>query len=280
MTRISVQLEVDPNQPPTISVDGKVVYPTSGPEPDGGGQEYPQRYLVTHRRAHVRDDAQHLQAKASLEGHLKRMAPDVKVVHDTGPRATTQRRIVRVDATPAAIARHVASAPPDVIIEPEIFHYPQAFTVTVTDSGNKAIPYVSGTLLLSDGTTSSARGSKLGVLTFPASTFDSVKELRLDPPANFWAQLVENPASGKTVVLPTLTPSSGNALGWWHDLLWIDNYNIHLGSNIRVGVIDTGTGPHGHLAHITNLGSYVGGSMPPPWLPARTSSHMARTSRA
>jgi subtilisin family serine protease len=58
--------------------------------------------------------------------------------------------------------------------------------------------------------------------------------------------------------LPTKGPS-----GWWHDMLGISSFDVSAGSRIKVGVADTGCGPHACLQHVNDVGAFVGGTSPP-----------------
>jgi subtilisin family serine protease len=57
-------------------------------------------------------------------------------------------------------------------------------------------------------------------------------------------------------------PRSG-PLGWWHNVLGLGRYAADLGTGIRVGIIDTGIGPHPYLAHAKQAGAIVEGIFDP-----------------
>jgi subtilisin family serine protease len=46
-------------------------------------------------------------------------------------------------------------------------------------------------------------------------------------------------------------------LAWWHRALGVSDPDPTRGSGIKVGVIDTGVGPHGCLSHVTSVGSFI-----------------------
>ena len=67
-------------------------------------------------------------------------------------------------------------------------------------------------------------------------------------------------------------PAEG-PLGWWHSALGLDTVNPDLGQGIRVGVVDTGAGPHPCLQHIESVGAFLGGNASPPGLGADVGEH-------
>lgn len=84
------------------------------------------------------------------------------------------------------------------------------------------------------------------------------------PYASFWVMLGEAPRSGSTVDCPPIAqPEAGNR-GWWHEAQRIDVSKPKRGAGIRVGVIDTGCGPHQNLSHVTLVGAFVDGTILPP----------------
>ncbi len=48
-------------------------------------------------------------------------------------------------------------------------------------------------------------------------------------------------------------------LGWWHQSVGITRYDPNLGQGIKVGLIDTGVGPHSYLAHVIDRGAVIEG---------------------
>jgi Subtilase family len=59
------------------------------------------------------------------------------------------------------------------------------------------------------------------------------------------------------IVLPPLF--SDGPLGWWHRVLGLNSYSENLGEGIRVGVVDTGVGPHPYLSHVRSVGAFLNG---------------------
>jgi subtilisin family serine protease len=73
--------------------------------------------------------------------------------------------------------------------------------------------------------------------------------------------MVVQPVSGGMVDLARL-PTSG-PLGWWHRLAGINTLDPQAGAGIRVGVIDSGLGPHPYLDHIVPAGAFIDGAFQP-----------------
>ena len=69
--------------------------------------------------------------------------------------------------------------------------------------------------------------------------------------------LAHGPVSGTTVDCLPLPRTGPGA--WWHEELGIDLAKPNRGQGIRIGVIDTGYGPHPALAHVTPVGAYIEG---------------------
>src|SRR5262249_25874873 len=59
------------------------------------------------------------------------------------------------------------------------------------------------------------------------------------------------------VALPAL-PRRG-PVAWWHHAVGVGRYVPALGEGIRVGVVDTGLGPHPYLQHAKRVGAIVRG---------------------
>lgn len=73
--------------------------------------------------------------------------------------------------------------------------------------------------------------------------------------------LVRGPGANVTIELPPL-PATG-PIEWWHRTLGANSTDANRGSGIRVGVLDTGVGPHPHLAHVMNVGAFIDGTHDP-----------------
>lgn len=55
---------------------------------------------------------------------------------------------------------------------------------------------------------------------------------------------------------------SGN-LGWWHKRVGISEYDASRGQGIRVGLVDSGVGPHPYLEQVKDMGAIIDGEWSP-----------------
>jgi len=98
------------------------------------------------------------------------------------------------------------------------------------------------------------------------------------PESGFWIMLVDAPPSGSTIdCLPIAKAGAGGA-GWWHKAMSVDVNNPNRGNGIKVGVIDTGCGPHPNLAHVNLVGAFVDGNVLPGSQATDVAQHGTHTS--
>jgi len=64
------------------------------------------------------------------------------------------------------------------------------------------------------------------------------------------------PGLEETIDCPPL-PTDG-PFGWWHKSLGFAGPDLSAGKGIKVGVADTGCGPHACLAHVVDTGAFIG----------------------
>ena len=96
-----------------------------------------------------------------------------------------------------------------------------------------------------------------GVAQAQFAGFWKVAGLLVYPAGGFWSVLVRGPRDGDTIDCPPL-PAAG-PLAWWHETMGIDAYLDSRGAGVKVGVIDTGVGPHPNLDHATDIGAFIDG---------------------
>lgn len=77
------------------------------------------------------------------------------------------------------------------------------------------------------------------------------------PRARAWPVFSRIAGRRLDIALPPL-PREG-PLAWWHRVLGLNRYSESLGEGIRVGVIDTGVGPHPYLSHVSSAGAFING---------------------
>jgi subtilisin family serine protease len=249
------------------------------------------RYVMSNRRSGKFHESEKRASRASLDTSFHSLlAPNVQLIGDTNPVDDQKRRVVIFEAEPPEVEAKQASLPSDVILEPEILHYTEqvsrrfysAFSpfvaiaealpvaagsklaVTVEGSGNPLVGVEVTLLLRGPGGLAriqTAHTSPLGETIFNFSPVWTPTALIADPAGGFWSVVVRGPEDGMTVNVPPL-PLDG-PLAWWHRVLGISNPDPTRGSQIKVGVIDSGVGPHGFLAHVTSVGSFIDGTFDP-----------------
>lgn len=243
------------------------------------------RYILSHRRAGKFGEEEHLQSRAALGATLQSMTAEVDVVRDFAPADPEARRVVIVEADPAEMEALAPELPPDVLLEPEILHWPVT-NVPIDLIGARAVPAAiapaaAGTLrtltaqVLGQGAPlphatvllflrgpGGAENKLEGVtdgngnVTFSFASFWQPAAFVAVPYANFWTMVVRGPGSAVTVDCPSL-PQDGPT-GWWHQIV-NSSGDPAIGAGIRVGVADTGVGPHAGLAHVTDAGAFING---------------------
>jgi subtilisin family serine protease len=80
----------------------------------------------------------------------------------------------------------------------------------------------------------------------------------IEPASGLWQTTVFQPSLGLTVKLRSL-PKQG-PLGWWHRLSGVVDSNPLSGQGVKIGIIDTGVGPHPYLNHAVPVGAFLNGS--------------------
>ncbi len=246
------------------------------------------RYVIANRRAGKFRESEKRAARSAVEAALGAAGGRLRVLADHNPKDPLARRLLLVEAEPHHI--HAIPAHPDLLVEPEILHWndtrrPSEFAaadrstlrgpvaaganslrVRVTGSG-RPLAGAGVTLLLrgpggtlrelDQVTGSSGRAS----FSFPES-FEASALVAM-PAGGHWAMLVRGPDASVAIECPRL-PSAG-PLGWWHQAVGVEKFHAGAARGIRIGVADTGAGPHPCLAHVRNVGAFVnGGFLPPP----------------
>jgi subtilisin len=229
---------------------------------------------------------------------MNSLGPGMDVQADSAP-AETARRIVVFDADPSEVEAQSATLPPDVMIEPEIMHYPaggaefrlfgdagpaaaspfptgtgKTLKLRVTGKGSplaNATVHVSfrgpGGLSTSDSATTNSQGR----VTFQHSSIWTPSTAVAAPAGDFWVMVAFAPTTNLTIDCPAL-PKDG-PLGWWHKAVGIQTFKATLGKSIKVGVIDTGCGPHAALSHAKLVGAFINGNQLPAAATADVDSH-------
>lgn len=246
------------------------------------------RFIMANRRAGKFTRSEKLASRESISTVLdSSFMSGASILEDNNPSRETDRQAVLFEAEPAEIAAQISSLPNDVIVEPEIIHYTDShrpldfsdvpremlrapFTFgnnttleVVVRSGSQPLLGAEVTVFLR-GSNSQGRELKEitdenGKVRFEFSDFWSASALVAVPAGGFWPIVLRGPSHPTTVDCPPL-PDAKEHLGWWHHQLGSARHDETRGAGIRVGVIDTGVGPHPYLAHIENVGAFIDGA--------------------
>lgn len=244
------------------------------------------RYVIASRRSGRFTRGEKVVARGAMDMLVSRMPGGVAVVEDRDPPDPTARRVILVEAS-AAQARSIAQAlPGDVILEPEILHWPgsgvppadfasahrrhldgpvssgaeTAIDVRVTGAGRPlggaaVTAYLRGWGRIERSVTALTDADGHALVRF--GDFFRASALRIDPAGGFWSMMVRGPAAVVDIDCPAL-PEDG-PLGWWHRALGLSAPRADAGRGIRIGVIDTGAGPHPALDRVRSIGAFIGG---------------------
>jgi len=251
------------------------------------------RFILSHRRAPGAGARGLASGRRALSSALDRLRSNVEVLRQSASvDGTTPRRVmIETDSDHATeIARAYAS---EVIVEPEILHFPvpgvRGLTAPIdftrismrgvqpeTAGGDgvlgatllgggvplanaEALLYVRGSDQLER--VFETRSDADGAVRFAYPTFFRPSVLVVVPAGGFWGLSVRGPRDGLVVDCPPL-PADGPG-AWWHEALGVQRHSKTRGRGIRVGVIDTGTGPNACLDHVGDVGSFVEGLFDP-----------------
>jgi hypothetical protein len=224
------------------------------------------------------------------------MLANADIISDKGaPRAARggpgmERRVVLFEADPREVVAKAPELTQDAVVEPELPRvparaYPAAMVPTVglaavtpgtgavlkltlTGSTGDPVPgatvivkftgVINTTLSIVAGGVSDATGA-VGVPYDPSSWLPALAAV--EPAGGFWTAVVSNPQPGQVIRLDEL-PQNG-PFGWWHYLAGATDYNPAAGRGIKIGVIDSGVGPHPNLTHAVPVGAFLDGAFLP-----------------
>jgi subtilisin len=210
------------------------------------------------------------------------VASDISVVGDNKPVDDKARRVMVIDTEPLTATAMATN--PDVLVEPEILHWTAtrrptdflraahadleapvpagsaALDLRVTGGGKplegaQAILNLRGAggVVRQIEVTTDANGD--AHFAFPPSMDASA--LVVVPAGGYWTMVARGAQGSMQIDCPPL-PATG-PLGWWHGVIGESAFDLTAGTGIRVGVIDTGVGPHPNLAHVTTVGAFIDG---------------------
>jgi subtilisin family serine protease len=253
------------------------------------------RYVMANRRAgKFLDDEKKASRAALAAGFNQLFAASVNVIADRDPQDELARRVVVFDADPAEVPAKAASLPTDVMVEAEILHFPMVqtlerrpgarltgqrtstamdaplagplttFSLSFTGSGAplfgaEVILFVRDQFNQSRNITQSTDQNGTASFAIPSGQ-QPVAALVL-PAGGHWSMVIRNPVGGTVLDCPAF--KAVGPLDWWHKQVGIAQFVASRGTGIKVGVIDTGAGPNGCLAHVIDVGAFIDGSHDP-----------------
>lgn len=241
------------------------------------------RFADDHKRA----------ARASLESAFSLyFEGSVGVLADHAPNDDTQRRMMLFEADTKEIEAKRKDLPKDVILEPEILHYPTSDRIYGMRLKAKAAESIDpGTGLeikltvraIGGGAGSALKGCEVilyfrsnvpglqgqrtqttdgnGRVTFAYSPVFTPAAALVMPRGDFWPMVVRAPQTGAVVLCPAL-PAAG-PVAWWHQMVGLNDYAANRGAGITIGIADSGRSSHPALAHTTDTGAFIGGGHDP-----------------
>jgi hypothetical protein len=241
------------------------------------------RFVMANRRAGKFGDAR-LVSRFAMNKTMNLLSTGIDVLADFDPPDEFARRVTVFDADPAEVVEKVRD--PNVIVEPEILHWKEAIppadllpaphepsviamaadlTLDVTVTGGGA-PLPNVTVILYSKTFAGLQKASnvtdgAGRARFPVASTSTPSAILVIPAGNFWTMVKRAPGLAETIDCPPL-PTDG-PLGWWHKLLGFSTLDLSAGKGVKVGVADTGCGPHECLQHVQDTGAFVGGTLSP-----------------
>lgn len=249
-----------------------------------------KKYVIASRRSGRFSEQSKVNAVASFENFsnetISQSTDNFRNVKTLSPRGETRRR-ASIFETSEANARELArDLPEDLILEPLLHYYPsdpqplglnqlsdinvsqndsifgvdQELNIEVRGGGKPledarvSVTFRSGNLR--DRVEGTTDGN--GRVRMRYSRLFEPSVLLVAPYHSFWTVLKFGITNNVRVNCPGLPGRT--TLGWWHKLMNTRRtYNPWLGQGVKVGVVDSGCGPHGFLDHVTDAGSSIDG---------------------
>ena len=282
-TEATSAAEADPSPGPASS-DGT-------PLPGAAPRRSVQRFVVSQLLSGYLTPELRRDARDMFNNRLARvLLPDVAVIADTdaAPAPDNLRRVVVIEADPKELRAKAAEMTADTIIEPELPRVPAiAYPAELVAAAASQDPGGPGTgamlaLLLQDPESGAVPSTRVivrfdalqdaGATTLAGGRSDAQGKVSVafdpnrwrptlavvEPSARYWSSYVRMPQSGQTIRLGTL-PRSG-PFGWWQYLTGMPFYDPEAGRGIKIGIVDTGVGPHPYLDHVVPVGAFVDGA--------------------
>jgi subtilisin len=260
------------------------------------------QYVLVNRRSGKFTNNEKVASRATVSATLG-LLTSARVLADHRPADPLARQVVLLDADASQVAALRATLPPDSILEPAVqrrLHrrvpielrpaVPHAATavrggsmykLTITGDG-EPLSKTEVMLYLRDPSgqiqNTTVKTDTRGKLSFRVPNGFQMAFVEPIPYAGCWIMLAEAPSSGSTIDCVAIAKAGPGGSGWWHEVMNVDVNRAARGAGIRVGVIDTGCGPHRNLAHVNLVGAFVDGTALPAEQGADVAEHGTHTS--
>lgn len=230
----------------------------------------------------------------------KSLASNIDIIGDSAKSHSEEatRRVIIFEGDPQELVHKRKELSADFMIEPERPRVPMTFNAIDYFSRNRGADEVAASSIISRSTgmpagTGSTLGLKVSIEGKPGKGIQvilllasktggqSIQEQALTgadgrvsiqyddsvwaaslvlvgPKSEFWPMLIHASAIGPEVSLMPL-PKDG-PMGWWQALAGCPAYSETRGQGIRIGIVDTGFGPHPNLAHVRAAGAFIQGN--------------------
>ena len=249
------------------------------------------RFVMSNLRAGRFTKDAKLKSRAALHDALSsNFMSGATIIRDSQAKRETARQMVIFEAEEAEVEEKRKNLDTNVVVEREVQHYfdsnrpmelldrprdsfhrevnfGNTATFKLTIQGNKSPLHRAKVILylkLGDRVYSTSETTtRKGRISFKFSDRFSPLAIEVVPIAEFWPMIIRGARNGDAVDCLPL-PGATNYLGWWHKFLGIQRFAKARGRGIKVGVVDTGAGPHRGLAHITDIGAFINNESSPP----------------
>jgi hypothetical protein len=254
------------------------------------------RFVMSNRRSGKFQETDKRASRDAMGLAMTQLSAGISVASQNTPVDDLARHVVVFDADPAELQAKAQRFGPDVLVEPELLHYPNGgarlrlfgaadgATTFNTGIGNTLRLKITGggVALANASVTVTFRGSgslstrqtrvtdAQGRASFSYSGLWQPSVAVIAPYAGHWTMVQFAPLGDVTIECP---PLGRGPLGWWHQAMGQTQFRKTRGRGVRVGVIDTGCGPHPALAHATLAGAFIDGQTLPALQTADVDSH-------
>ncbi len=243
------------------------------------------RFIVSHRLAGKRSESERDASFSAAAEARQSFGQFTNILSEVRPRGRG-RGLMVVEGDPRDVERKRQELHADIMVEAEMARTPARYFPSHA-AGLQPVSAQSGTtgigasleltIASEDGPVAGAtvnvvlQNAQTGAPTVQSATTDAdglavvayspgmwrPAGAIILPRGGFWSWTQSNLQNKMSIQLPRL-PRTG-PLGWWHQILGMNEYSEERGKGIRVGVVDTGVGPHPYLGHVEGVGAYLNG---------------------